>query len=446
MEPQKSGIGASIQRLAVLGIFFLIGGIFAGLDLEPMKSLLRGFHATLTLVEESTQTRPDLLRGNKYRQDGVRVNDTERSAGGLIVIQGLLPDSPQVRLLDRTGREIHRWEVDFFSVWPDPRHVVPPENIPISKHHYHTQGFVVHPDGSLLVNVSDKGAVMLDKCGNVKWTVDRMTHHHIARRKAGGYLIAAHMPIDTAPARLLPPYLTPDATMAAAAGYADNTINTILRLDDDGGIVQEIVILDALMQAGLDDVVFDGWRKRPLDPTHLNDIVEVEPALALKIPGVEVGDLLVSLRSLNMLAILDKDDGTLKWHHRGPWIRQHDPDIDPDGTIVVFDNRLKPDSGVPFTGSRLVRLDPATGATEVLHPKGEQDQFYTNVMGAHQLLPNGNRLILESMFGRVFEVTPEGEVVWDYVLHYEDVYAALIENMERLPDDYFTVTDWSCGG
>src|SRR6059036_3002382 len=32
-----------------------------------------------------------------------------------------------------------------------------------------------------------------------------------------------------------------------------------------------------------------------------------------------------------------------------------------------------------------------------------------------QRLPNGNTLITESSFGRLFEVTREGEIVWEYV-------------------------------
>jgi len=32
----------------------------------------------------------------------------------------------------------------------------------------------------------------------------------------------------------------------------------------------------------------------------------------------------------------------------------------------------------------------------------------------NQRLPNGNTLITESTQGRIFEVTPENEIVWEY--------------------------------
>jgi hypothetical protein len=40
--------------------------------------------------------------------------------------------------------------------------------------------------------------------------------------------------------------------------------------------------------------------------------------------------------------------------------------------------------------------------------------FSTNISGA-QRLPNGNTLITAGAGGRLFEVTPRGEIVWEYM-------------------------------
>ena len=48
------------------------------------------------------------------------------------------------------------------------------------------------------------------------------------------------------------------------------------------------------------------------------------------------------------------------------------------------------------------------------------------------------------VFAWAFEVTPEGDIVWSYVLSYDATYAALIENAERVPEDFFTIDDWTC--
>jgi hypothetical protein len=43
-------------------------------------------------------------------------------------------------------------------------------------------------------------------------------------------------------------------------------------------------------------------------------------------------------------------------------------------------------------------------------------------MGSAQRLWNGNTLVCESAFGRLFEVTPDGRLVWEYVIPFFDEY------------------------
>jgi hypothetical protein len=43
-------------------------------------------------------------------------------------------------------------------------------------------------------------------------------------------------------------------------------------------------------------------------------------------------------------------------------------------------------------------------------------------MGSVQRLSNGNPLITESAFGRIFEVTRSGQVCWEYVVPYFAAY------------------------
>jgi hypothetical protein len=50
------------------------------------------------------------------------------------------------------------------------------------------------------------------------------------------------------------------------------------------------------------------------------------------------------------------------------------------------------------------------------------ENFFTPFMGSVQRLPNGNTLITESAFGRIFEVTRSGQVRWEYVVPYFSAY------------------------
>ena len=44
--------------------------------------------------------------------------------------------------------------------------------------------------------------------------------------------------------------------------------------------------------------------------------------------------------------------------------------------------------------------------------------FFSHFISSVQRLPNGNTLINEGNFGRSFEVTTTGEIVWEYVSPY----------------------------
>ncbi|MNV80307.1 hypothetical protein D3C71_1739040 [compost metagenome] len=47
-------------------------------------------------------------------------------------------------------------------------------------------------------------------------------------------------------------------------------------------------------------------------------------------------------------------------------------------------------------------------------------KFYSPYISSAQRLPNGNTLITEGSNGRLFEVTEEYEVVWEYISPYTD--------------------------
>jgi outer membrane protein assembly factor BamB len=95
------------------------------------------------------------------------------------------------------------------------------------------------------------------------------------------------------------------------------------------------------------------------------------------------------------------------------------------GNLLVFDNGGS--SGYGFVnpiaqngtgafaraGSRVLEINPVT--LELVWSYAAPGQFFsTNISGA-QRLPNGNTLVTEGAGGRVFEVTRDGEIVWEYM-------------------------------
>jgi hypothetical protein len=47
--------------------------------------------------------------------------------------------------------------------------------------------------------------------------------------------------------------------------------------------------------------------------------------------------------------------------------------------------------------------------------------FFSHFISSAQRQPNGNTLICEGANGRFFEVTPSGEIVWEYVNPFSNV-------------------------
>src|SRR4030042_6634726 len=107
---------------------------------------------------------------------------------------------------------------------------------------------------------------------------------------------------------------------------------------------------------------------------------------------------------------------------------QHDAHMIPqglpgEGNVLVFDNQGA--AGFPpihlnmFPGSRVLEIDPMT--QEILwqydasvggHPFW---MFFSSFISSARRLPNGNTLICEGMHGRLFQVTRQGQLVWEYV-------------------------------
>ena len=164
----------------------------------------------------------------------------------------------------------------------------------------------------------------------------------------------------------------------------------------------------------------------------------LRPAMAPAFPQFEAGDLLISLRELNLLAVIDPSDGRLLWYRHGPWLKQHDPDFQPDGTITVFDNHSGSDA------SRILRVDPGTNEVEVEFEGSDAVPFYTWQRGKHQVLPNGNILITETERGRIFEVAPDGGLVWERDMGWDADRNLIVTEARHVRPDFFPEGPPSC--
>jgi GH43 family beta-xylosidase len=90
------------------------------------------------------------------------------------------------------------------------------------------------------------------------------------------------------------------------------------------------------------------------------------------------------------------------------------------GNILMFDNGTDRKESIlggdpePAKMTVILEINPATKQIVWLYQDGRD--FYSAIQGTQQRLPNGNTFICESTTGRIFEVTRDGEVVWEYVM------------------------------
>lgn len=127
----------------------------------------------------------------------------------------------------------------------------------------------------------------------------------------------------------------------------------------------------------------------------------------------------------------DAEDRQMYYQHDVQWIPEGYPGA---GNIIVFNNRHTtedaPDgaysSVAEFTpplaedGSYILEDGEAFAPAEPtwFYQSTPPEAMYSNVISGTQRLRNGNTLIIVGVQGRLLEVTPEGEIAWEYVAPY----------------------------
>ncbi len=316
------------------------------------------------------------------------------------------------RLYNHRGDLLHTWALNYSTL---------DSNGPLNRSEG-PHGFAVLRDGSIIVNF-DKGDVLarVDSCGKPIWTKKGVYHHSIQRAEDGSFWTWR------------------------GEGSSYSQYQYLHNFDSEtGATIREIGLVEDLIQkmgpasaAFLvrPDFHFERFKKPPPDHKdifHPNDIDVLYSDLAPMFPDFEAGDLLISLKKLNLVAVLDPDTLVVKWCSYGPWRWQHDPDFTIDGKISVYNNNSN------LGRSEIIKIDPKTR-------KFSNDLFYGNVhfytesMGKHQYLPNGNILIVVPDEGRILVVTATGQRVMEFnnVSAKGDEYNGHVENGLWVPLNYF---------
>jgi len=383
------------------------------------------------------------LTSRVYDRSGVQFERSDTTQSGLTLIASYWPYEDGwdtgLRLLDKEGTVVHDWRVDRATLFPDS---TDRRGDPLDKN---LHGTYLFPNGDVLVNVDYVGTARLDACGDVRWQLPLGTHHSIARAGDGHFWI---------PGTSRQPRRTTDRYPEGFPGLDDPVwLDQLLHVSEEGRVLDTINVLDVLYANDLEHHIVKAYQPqaatgspRTRDITHLNDIEPLRPSMADEYPLFDAGDLLVSLRNLDLVFVFDPDSGTTKWHVSSPFIRQHDPDFTGEGWIGVFDNRTDfMPRGQMLGGSRIVSFQPHTDSMRIRFPTSQSDPFYTDVLGKWQSLNNGHMLLTESKAGRVVEVAPDGSTVWEWVMRpYSDSKVSRVPGATRYDITRENVRTWPC--
>jgi hypothetical protein len=339
---------------------------------------------TATIVDQVTQRR---------RGVGTIAHDAALSAGGYTLI------APQtaaghVYLVDMDGAIAHEWKM---PVRPG-RHAVilPNGNLGYNGNHADS------PDRYAAWSMWHGGDFCeVTPAGEVVWRHQDPAHHHDAQWLANGHLLyAACAPVPEGFAARVPG--------GTAHGEGEVMYGDVIReVDRAGRIVWE----------------WKAWEH--LDPAAF----PIHPGFGRYhwplVNGLGVmrdGRVLMSLRTTAGIIAIDKTSGRPTLHIPPSVVsHQHAPVELANGNILAFDNgNFRTGGHVAF--SRVVEVDPETNEIAWSYADPVVNSFYSAFMGNAQRLPNGNTHVTESATGRLFEVMPDGTLVWEYVIPWFAAY------------------------
>lgn len=144
----------------------------------------------------------------------------------------------------------------------------------------------------------------------------------------------------------------------------------------------------------------------------------------------KTNQILLNSRNLSEIYIVDKKSGKItkrwgnpsaygqgakpSWYDDGSQqiFGSHNATMLPNGNVQIFDNGSERAEG---NRSQVVEVDLKSGKIVWRYEAKMPNSFFSYRQGAAQRLPNNNVLVTSTHNGHLFEVTPQGEVVWEFV-------------------------------
>ena len=434
----------------VIFIFGIITGVF---NLPPTYQVVKAieilcdpvirseFFIQSTYIRNVEYTLPINTTKSYMKEKTLDINgsglvgyEPSETSNGYTLINGMHKHNYAIKLLDMKGNMVHIWDVPYCKFWT----CKDKANEQTTNWVKEIGGSTLFPNGDVIFSHQYSALTRLDKDCNVIWKKNYRAHHLLYQDKEGNIWTPAVKSIN------------------AKYKFGKNIFivkdpEFVFKISPEGELLEEYNITDILIQSdkkGVFGSLLNNYysKNSPVllegkNLTHLNDVEIVEDPEVYALPIYNKGDILVSMNRINSIALIDPKTKQIKWLSVNPFLRQHDPDIQKDGSLIVFDNNGGGKKGFLECRSRILSISPINNQATVLFEKNKDNLFYSYNRGNQQKLPDGNLLITETTKGHVFEINKEGKVVWEYFDIWDKDYISFISQAIRYPEEYVKFLD-----
>ena len=316
---------------------------------------------------------------------------------------------PEALLIDIEGNVLHSWRASFQKIWPDRS---PGDNVNAS---YWRRAYVTE-NGDVFAIFEGLGLVKVNRQSEVIWQNPANFHHDLVLLPDGGtYALDREAHLD--------------------GRYHDEKPileDFFVELSPEGRVVERFSLLDAIERSPYRHQL--GSFRDHGDLLHTNSLELIPENSAIPHEAFRPGNVIVAMNAITTLAVLDLDTQEIVFAHRFDFKGVHDPSVLNDGGILLFENRAK------GKASRAAVWNVANMSTNWTYGLRVEEPLFSRHCGAASRQANGNVLVTESDRGRAIEITPGGEIVWEFFNPYRagsdlELIATLFEVI-RLPPDF----------
>jgi len=329
------------------------------------------------------------------------VHDTKTAQEGLTLYTS--GHDAAAYLISMEGEVVHEWRRPFSTVWNETSPIR--DSQPDS--HVYFRKAMVYPNGDLLVVYEGSGdtpfgygVAKLNKNSELIWSYFGHAHHDIDIGPDGKVYVLTHEFVEE----------PVDPFHHLASPRLDDFL---VILSPEGEELTKVSLLHALADSPFRQMVYAVTAFSLADALHTNTVDLITDDEAAVFAFGEAGQVLLSFREIAAIGVLDVAEQRIVWAERSYWLGQHDPDILANGNILLFDNFGNYDRETKR--SRVIEFNPLNSEIVWRYEGTRDNPLDSDTRSSQQRLANGNTLIVESSGGRMVEVTPQGDIAWEFL-------------------------------